>query len=229
MDLETAAANEPGVHPGLVLHDLPVFPLPNAVLFPNTLLPLHVFEPRYQQLLRRVMTGDKRIAIALLAPGWEPQYYGAPEIHPVMGLGEVISHNELSDGRSNILVRGLARVHVLEEQHTGLEYRTVKARVAPAPTTASDQLDRHLATVRQLFAHVVARIPHVDLNEAEVLFQKGSDPVLVLDAIASAAPGSPQQKQLLLAEACVDRRALMLADLLAEVVTSSLGAPRPEN
>ncbi len=175
------------------------------------------------------MDGDKRIAIALLAPGWEPHYYGAPDIHPVMGLGEVISHNELADGRSNILVRGLARVHVLEEQHTGLEYRTVRARVAPAPAAPSDQLDRHLATVRQLFAHVVTRIPHVDLSEAEVLFQEGTDPVLVLDAIASATPGAPQDKQSLLAEACVERRAMMLADLLADVVTGTLGGKPSEN
>ncbi len=229
MDLETAAANGPGVHPGLVLDDLPVFPLPNTVLFPNTLLPLHVFEPRYQQLLRRVMAGDKRIAIALLAPGWEPHYYGAPDIHPVMGLGEVISHNELKDGRSNILLRGLARVHVIEEQHTGLEYRTVRARVAAAPTAPSEQLARHLATVRQLFAHVVTRIPNVDLNEAEVLFQEGSDPILVLDAIASATPGGPEDKQRLLAEACIERRAMLLADLLADVVSGTLGANPRDN
>lgn len=223
MDLDTAPANDPGVLPDACIDSLPIFPLPNAVLFPNTLLPLHVFEPRYQRLVGEIMAADRRFAVALLAPGWEPDYYGAPQIHPVMGLGEVISHQALSGGRCNILVRGLARVRAIEEHRTGLEYRTVRAHFEPAQSARPDDLARHLATVRQLFAHVVARIPNVDLCDAEVLFRGDADPGQVVDAISSATPGPSARKQALLAERCVEQRALLLADLLADVVAGTLG------
>ncbi len=229
MDLDTASANDHDPRAAAAIDDLPIFPLPNAVLFPNTLLPLHVFEPRYQQLLQRIMEGDKRLAIALLAPGWEPDYYGAPPIHPVMGLGEVISHNQLSGGRSNILVRGLARVRLVQEHHTALEYRTVRALIERTRAAPNDGLARHLATVRQLFAHVVTRIPQVSLDDAEVLFQEGSDPEQVLDAIASATPGPSARKQALLEERCVEQRALLLADLLADVAGGTFGGATGES
>lgn len=224
MVIDSAAANDSVLAPGTVLSDLPIFPLPNAVHFPNTLLPLHVFEPRYRQLVRAAMAGPRRIAVALLAPGWEPQYYGAPNVHPVMGLGEIINHQELPDGRSNILLRGLARVRLLDEHQTGEEYRTVRARVEESEPGRRDELQRHLATVRQLFADVVTRVAHMDLKDAHVLFERDIDPAFVLDAIASATPAPPERKQALLDELNVERRALLLADLLAEV-TAERGAP----
>lgn len=225
MEIETAAANDPVLAPGTVLSDLPIFPLPNAVHFPNTLLPLHVFEPRYRQLVRHAMSGGRRIAVALLAPGWEPQYYGAPAIHPVMGLGEVISHQELPDGRSNILLRGIARIRLIEEQRSDLEFRLVRARVEECASGSSEELGRHLATVRQLFTNVVARTG-LDVSEAEVLFTDTMEPGLVLDAIASATPGEAERKQQLLAAPCLETRAMLLADLLADVVAGSIG-PEP--
>ena len=224
IDTDTTAANEPVLAAGTVLDAVPIFPLPNAVHFPNTLLPLHIFEPRYRQLIRHVMDGDRRMAMALLAPGWEPQYYGAPAVHPVMCLGEVISHQELPDGRSNVLLRGVTRISLMEEQRTGLEFRMVRACVEPTDPGRGDTLARHLAAVRQLFAHVIGQIPNLGLQDAEVLFHGDMAPALVLDAIASVAPGAPLQKQALLEERSVERRALLLADLLAEAATLAPGS-----
>ena len=68
---------------------LPIFPLPNLVFFPNTRLPLHVFEPRYRQMITDAMETDKRFGIVLLRPGWEIDYFGAPAVHGCGTLGTI--------------------------------------------------------------------------------------------------------------------------------------------
>src|SRR5947208_17093988 len=87
-----------------------LFPLPNLVLFPQVVQPLHVFEQRYRQMTADALAGDRLIAMALLRPGWEADYDGRPAIHPVACLGRVVADQRLDDGRYNLLLRGLARV-----------------------------------------------------------------------------------------------------------------------
>ncbi|MBV9497422.1 MAG: LON peptidase substrate-binding domain-containing protein, partial [Acidobacteria bacterium] len=60
---------------------LPLFPLPNLVFFPNTRLPLHIFEPRYREMIADALDSDQRFGIVLLRPGWQDDYYGAPAVH----------------------------------------------------------------------------------------------------------------------------------------------------
>ena len=59
---------------------MPLFPLPDVVFFPKTLLPLHVYEPRYRTLASDALERDQAICTALLRPGWEADYYGSPEV-----------------------------------------------------------------------------------------------------------------------------------------------------
>ncbi|HEX8915412.1 MAG TPA: LON peptidase substrate-binding domain-containing protein [Humisphaera sp.] len=94
---------------------VPLFPLPNVVLFPKAVLPLHIFEERYKTMTRDAIAGDRRIAMALLKPGWEKQYYGRPAIEPVVCVGQMLSHEELPDGRFNFLLRGSMRARVVRE------------------------------------------------------------------------------------------------------------------
>jgi len=210
--------------PGAIIEALPIFPLPNAVFFPNTLLPLHVFEPRYRALVKHVMETDQRMAIALLRPGFEPAYHGAPAIHDVLCLGEVVTLQELPDGRSNVLLRGVVRVKVLEELETEHAFRTVKVRVEGSEMDGQQgcTLARELATVRQLFSTVVARVPQLQIQDAGGLFSPDADPATVLDAIASAAPAEPERKQEILAERNLVRRAEILASVLAEAVADTM-------
>lgn len=76
------------------------------------MLPLHVFEPRYRLMMDEVMKGGQSVVIALLKPGWEADYYGSPEVHPVGCLGKIVQHQELADGRYNIMVHGEAKVRI---------------------------------------------------------------------------------------------------------------------
>jgi Lon protease-like protein len=94
------------------LEPQPVFPLPNVVLFPKTMLALHVFEPRYRLMMDEVIKGGQSVVIALLKPGWEADYYGTPELHPVASIGKIVQHQELADGRYNITLHGEAKVHI---------------------------------------------------------------------------------------------------------------------
>jgi uncharacterized protein len=114
---------------------LPLFPLPNIVFFPSTRLPLHVFEPRYRQMIKDVLESDQRFAIVLLRSGWEADYFGAPPVHEIGTLGTIEQAVPLEDGRYNIVVRGDVRVRILEEV-SRVPYRT--ARVIAAPELARE-------------------------------------------------------------------------------------------
>lgn len=98
-----------------VLAALPVFPLPNAVLLPGMILPLNVFEPRYLELCDHVLETGGHLGIPLLQPGYEQDYEGRPELEPVLGLGRLLSHQRLPDGRRFIRVEGLGRVRLVRE------------------------------------------------------------------------------------------------------------------
>src|SRR5215208_6456014 len=94
---------------------IPIFPLPNAVLFPNVYLPLHIFEPRYRAMVGDALTGDRIIGMVLLQPGFEPDYEGRPAVYPV-GCAGVITHSEpLPDGRYNIVLRGIEKFRITGE------------------------------------------------------------------------------------------------------------------
>src|ERR1043166_1140480 len=91
---------------------IPVFPLPNVVLFPKTYLPLHIFEPRYRQMVDDAVMGGQCIGMALLKEGWESDYYGNPPVFGMGGVGRLVGVQPLADGRSNILLQGLERFEI---------------------------------------------------------------------------------------------------------------------
>src|SRR5277367_5921153 len=108
-----------------------LFPLPNLVLFPHVIQPLHVFEPRYRQLMEDALQADRLMALALLKPGWEDDYHQRPPIHPIVCIGRIFKEERLADGRFNLLLQGLCRARVLEEFKTGKLYRTARVDVLP--------------------------------------------------------------------------------------------------
>jgi uncharacterized protein len=95
---------------------LPIFPLPNVVLFPNVFLPLHIFEPRYRQMVAESLAGDRIIGMVLLRPGYETDYDGAPPVYAT-GCSGLITHAEkLDDGRYNLVLRGLEKFAIDSEE-----------------------------------------------------------------------------------------------------------------
>ncbi|MBS2013206.1 MAG: LON peptidase substrate-binding domain-containing protein [Deltaproteobacteria bacterium] len=107
---------------------LPIFPLPQVVFFPEAVLPLHVFEPRYRAMLRDCITTHGAMAIAQIVPGEDD--HGRPRIAEVAAGGIIIEHQPLPDGRANIVLRGVARLRLEElEPSDGLPYRIARATI----------------------------------------------------------------------------------------------------
>ena len=110
------------------LYDLqPLFPLPNVVLFPKAILPLHVFEARYRTMMAEVLKGGQTICMALLKPGWEGDYQGSPAVHEIACVGRVVQHQHLPDDRYNIMLHGEIKV-AIESMERVEPFRVARVR-----------------------------------------------------------------------------------------------------
>lgn len=137
---------------------LPIFPLPNVVLFPNVFLPLHVFETRYRAMVSDALRGDRIIGMVLLQPGYEVDYEGRPPVFTV-GCAGVITHAEpLGDGRFNIVLRGLERFRITGEDSTRT-YRLAHVDSLPeqVPEDHRTELRRHRHRLEALIAAAIER------------------------------------------------------------------------
>jgi uncharacterized protein len=111
--------------------NLPLFPLPSVVLFPGVFLPLHIFEARYRQMVRDALAGERMIGMVLLKPGYEADYEGRPPIYDV-GTAGLITHAErLTDGRFNIILRGIDKFRIVGEEEPTSE--VLYRRALPTP------------------------------------------------------------------------------------------------
>lgn len=143
---------------------LPIFPLPDVVFLPETHLPLHVFEPRYRAMLADALEGDRTIGVQLLHPAEPPDELGRPAVHEIGCAGEIVEHEPLEDGRSNIVLKGLWRYRI-EGERTGRAYRVADVTVlpsvplpGPAPgSPSSEELRRLLGRVVTKLALAVGR------------------------------------------------------------------------
>jgi uncharacterized protein len=97
---------------------IPIFPLPNVVLFPNVFLPLHIFEPRYREMVSEALAGDRIIGMVLLRPGWESDYEGRPPVYAIGCAGLITFSEQHADGRYNIVLRGLEKFRITGEDHS---------------------------------------------------------------------------------------------------------------
>src|SRR5436190_22057346 len=97
------------------LERLPMFPLRNVVLLPNTFLPLHIFEPRYRKMTRDMLEGSRLVAMAFQLGAEDLASEDGPPVAPIAGVGEVVMVQDLPDGRFNLVLRGRARVRIVRE------------------------------------------------------------------------------------------------------------------
>jgi ATP-dependent Lon protease len=123
------------------LADLPVFPLPGVVLFPRALLPLHIFEPRYRAMVKACLETHRTMAMAIIPDPNDLDAQGQPKIARVAGVGVILEHQPLPDGRSNILLQGRARVE-LTEVPSDTPYRRARATLREERRTAVGPADR---------------------------------------------------------------------------------------
>ena len=117
---------------------VPIFALPNVVLFPRAVLPLHIFEERYKTMTADALKGRRLMAMALLQPGWEKDYYARPAVDPVVCIGEILNHEQLPDGKYNFLLQGIIRAKIVRE-YDDQPYRI--ADLERLPETAVNEMD----------------------------------------------------------------------------------------
>jgi Lon protease-like protein len=190
---------------------LPLFPLPNVVLFPNVFLPLHIFEPRYREMVADAVASDRMIGMVLLRPGWERDYEGRPPIYSV-GCSGVVTHAErLADGRYNLVLRGLDRFRIIEESHDRSYRRALIEPLQEQPPTADDRAvtRRQRTTLESMLAPAVENAGGGDSAMPSTM----SDEDLV-NALAQYLDFEPLEKQALLEKPSLRLRAESLVELL---------------
>jgi len=182
---------------------IPIFPLQDVVLFPNSTVPLHIFEPRYRAMVADALEGDSIIGMTLLQPGHEADYEGRPPIFEVGCAGVIIAVEELPDGRYNIILDGIVKFRVLSEDSTR-SYRLAEVEALPEVVEASDR--PILSQRRQQLERTLLRVsPGMQLPASEVPDEE------VVDGFSAILPMEPAQRQELLeAEGPVERASRLI-------------------
>jgi Lon protease-like protein len=188
---------------------LPIFPLPNVVLFPNVFLPLHIFEPRYREMVADALASDRLIGVVLLRPGWERDYEGRPPVYPI-GCSGVITHVErLPDGRYNIVLRGIERVRIVSEDRERSYRRAAVEAVRDRDLGADDR-----AAVRRQRSKLEALVAPAVENGAEPKIPSAMPDEDLVNALAQYLDLEPLEKQALLERHSLRSRAESLVELL---------------
>ena len=195
------------------LDALPLFPLPDVVLFPGALLPLHVFEPRYRQLVADALDAGGALALPRLRPGFEGDYHGSPAVYPVCGAGRIVRHERLPDGRYHVLVVGLERVR-LERELPSSPYRRARARrLMNAPSQPPEVLTAWAIGLRGL----VERLrPHLRAEVEQIV--ETSDACLLSDQVAAAVVADADERQRLLEQLDPAERVVRLTAHVRELI-----------
>ena len=145
---------------GRALRRLPLFPLEDVVLFPHSMIPLHIFEARYRKMVRDVLGSNSLVAISLQLEKESLEDGNVPRVASVASGGELVLAQELPDGRFNLVVRGRARIGIDEELPSDEPYRLIAAHEIPddLAVEASD-IDEADTTLRALVSGLAESIP----------------------------------------------------------------------
>ena len=193
----------------LLPRTIPIFPLPNVVLFPNVVLPLHIFEPRYREMVSDALGGDRVIGMVLLRPGWERDYEGRPPVYPI-GCAGVITHAErMADGRYNIALRGMEKFRIAGEDHSR------NYRVATVETLTEELTPRERTEIREERRRLEALlVPQPEGRGADTKVPPAMPDEDLVNALAQYLELEPVEKQALLERTGVLDRCRSLIELL---------------
>jgi uncharacterized protein len=189
---------------------IPIFPLPNVVLFPNVFLPLHIFEARYRQMVDAALGGDRIIGMVLLRPGWEGDYEGRPPVYPI-GCAGVITHAErLPDGRFNIVLRGMEKFRIAGEEATSELYRI--ASVVSVAEPSADSVKAEMRGERRRLESLLVPQPEGQPRDQKVPSSMPDEDLV--NALAQYMEFEPVEKQALLERDGLLDRCRSLIELL---------------
>ncbi len=191
-----------------------IFPLPSLVLFPDSFVPLKIFEKRYITMVQDALEGDELIALALLRPGWEKDYQAAPPIHPVVCLGKILKYHQLPTGKYDIYLYGLVRAHI-EEELPSEPYRKARVKILEeyAQPSQAEQIAKRMRRALDLVPGRQSTIWELR-RMANQLRGVDSAPGRYADAVANASDLQPEDRYQVLEECDVLERFNRLIDIL---------------
>ena len=189
---------------------MPLFPLPRVVLFPGTLLRLHVFEPRYVQLLEHVQKNNGLFAVPMLRG--DSLSIQEPILHPVAGVGKVVHCTPLPESRFQIVLLGVGRMRILEEKQTDTMYR-----VAQGTLLSEESKDFDVVPLQQLLTQIIMRNPALS-NTWNTLLDESLPHRTFLNTVAEILMSRAEEKQAFLEIESAGEQGDFLSEKLAEVL-----------
>jgi uncharacterized protein len=199
-----------------------IFPLPDLVLYPHVMQPLHVFEPRYREMVEDALAGDKLIAMAVLEPGFEDDYDGRPPIAPYACLGKIVAHHKQPDGRYNLLLLGVQRVRIHHELDPLRSFRQAHVELLDdcydfkSPDDAKCTQEVLLSAFRKNLP-ATCQLP----EQLQEMLSSKLPLGLLTDLAAYALPLDQSVKQELLAECRVSARARLLLSQVKQLTAAA--------
>lgn len=191
---------------------IPIFPLPSVVLFPHVFLPLHIFEPRYRQMVADALSGDRLIGMTLLRPGYESDYEGQPPIYATGCTGLITHFERLEDGRFNLILRGLDKFKVLGEEDPGGNRLYRRALVNMIDESLGDHDRDTLRSERRRLESALG--PFFDRAVGEQQLPSAMPDEDFVNALAQYLEFEPVEKQALLERSGTIARCRSMVELL---------------
>ena len=198
---------------------VPVMPLPGALLFPHALLPLYIFEPRYRQMLKHALGHHRMFCVALLKPHCA-DWQSPADFFQTAGVGLIRACVERSDGTSNLILQGLERVRFADfEQEAPFPIATIE-RVESA-SDFSVETDALATKVLELYFNVKADGPRQLPPKVDRYLSDLSDPAMLADLVASTFVSDPLRRQRVLEELSVNQRLRLVIQYLLDEIGSA--------
>lgn len=201
---------------------VPLFPLDGVVMLPQQILPLHIFEPRYTQMVGRALDSSGQIAMALFdGDGWKDDYEGAPPVRPYVCLGQIVQHEPLPMGRYNILLQGVCRARIVQEVAPvdDREYRC--AVLEPVGVDPEHANSEDLVPLRSWIEDELSEGPLKELTVAEHVLEFVRNPEIpmsaLLELVGFTVVTDLDQRYRLLAEGDPGRRARILRESMTDL------------
>lgn len=197
--------------------NLPLFPLSKIVLFPGARLPLHIFEPRYRQMVQDAEENQGLIGMACLRERRNRTDTGNSPLHTVACLGQIRNLQQLPDGRYLLQLQGIQRIRIREELEVDKPYRVARVELVPdiINPLEPESVENLFQRAMDLFNQVLQNL--ADLPGSLISIQKNIPAGLLLDVLSYYLPVDSLIKQRLLEENVVHQRARLLLRILSEL------------
>lgn len=199
---------------------MPLFPLDSAALLPQQVVHLHIFEPRYRQMIEHVLDANGQFAVAVFrGDRWKQEYHGRPPLRPAVCIGQIVQHEKLEDGRYNLLVQGVCRARILEEMPADEEMLYRAARLEPVGIDPEEE--QKLYGLRERLTELLTDGPLTQLAAAEWVVERIQNSEIptpvVLELVGFALSTRRETRYRLLAEADASERAEIVEQELLDL------------